>query len=98
MFAIERGPGGEKVAYLRLFSGEVRERQRLTLIRHEPGGGVSRITGLVTGLEVVTPEDAGAGDAGPGHAGGARRADAGRAGADRGKHRSGRRPARRPCR
>ena len=69
VFAIERGPGGEKIAYLRLFSGEVRERQRLTLTRHEPGGGVSRITGPVTGLEVVTPEDAGAGDAGPGHTG-----------------------------
>ena len=69
VFAIERGTGGEKVAYLRLFSGEVRERQRLTLIRHEPGGGVSRITGPVTGLEVVTPEDAGAGDAGAGNTG-----------------------------
>ena len=64
MFAIERGTGGEKIAYLRLFSGEVRERQRLTLARHEPGGGVSRITGPVTGLEVVAPEDAGGADAG----------------------------------
>ncbi|MGH3400282.1 MAG: GTP-binding protein, partial [Streptosporangiaceae bacterium] len=58
VFAIERGTGGEKIAYLRLFSGEVRERQRLTLARHEPGGGVSRITGPVTSLEVVAPEDA----------------------------------------
>lgn len=55
VFAIERGHGGEKVAYLRLFSGEVRERQRLTLARREPGGGISRITGSLTGLEVVAP-------------------------------------------
>ncbi len=69
VFAIERGTGGEKIAYLRLFSGEVRERQRLTLARHEPGGGVSRITGPVTGLEVVAPEDAGGAEAGGADAG-----------------------------
>ncbi len=69
VFAIERGTGGEKIAYLRLFSGEVRERQRVTLARHEPGGGVSRITGPVTGLEVVAPQDAGGGDAAGGEAG-----------------------------
>ncbi|MEV4703107.1 translation factor GTPase family protein [Actinoplanes sp. NPDC049316] len=48
VFAVERASGGEKVAYLRLFGGEVRERQRLRLTR--PGGGV---TGRVTGLSVV---------------------------------------------
>jgi ribosomal protection tetracycline resistance protein len=61
VFAIERGSGGEKVAYLRLFSGQVRERQRLRLVRREPGGGVSRITGSVTGLEVIAPADGGVG-------------------------------------
>ncbi|MGA5298495.1 GTP-binding protein [Nucisporomicrobium flavum] len=47
VFAVERAPGGEKIAYLRLFGGEVRERQRLRLTR--PGGAV---TGRVTGLSV----------------------------------------------
>jgi ribosomal protection tetracycline resistance protein len=40
IFAIERDPGGRKVAYLRLFSGEVRPRQRLA-------------QGVVTGLRVL---------------------------------------------
>ena len=47
VFAVDRA-GGEKVAYLRLFGGEVRERQRLRLTR--PGGAV---TGRVTGLTVL---------------------------------------------
>ena len=48
VFAIERGPGGEKVAYLRLFSGELAERQRIVLRR--PGGQVS---GRITGISAV---------------------------------------------
>jgi ribosomal protection tetracycline resistance protein len=45
VFAIERATGGEKIAYLRLFSGELRERQRVTFQR-----GYSA---KITGLEVV---------------------------------------------
>jgi ribosomal protection tetracycline resistance protein len=48
IFAIERGAGGEKVAYLRLFSGHLGERQRVVL--HRPG---ARIAGRVTGVSVV---------------------------------------------
>ncbi|WP_067455119.1 elongation factor G [Actinomadura macra] len=46
VFAVERGPSGERAAYLRLFSGELRLRQRVTI-----GGRVGR----VTGLDVVGP-------------------------------------------
>ncbi len=53
VFAIERGPGGEKVAYLRLFSGAVRERQRVVLHRADPGGATRQIRGRITTLEVV---------------------------------------------
>ncbi|RKN44070.1 GTP-binding protein [Streptomyces hoynatensis] len=62
VFAVERGEGGEKIAYLRLFSGEVRARQRLSLRRREPGGAVLRYGGRVAGLETVRAADsAGAG-------------------------------------
>ncbi len=96
VFAIERGTGGEKIAYLRLFSGQVRERQRLTLARHEPGGGVSRITGRSPAWRSSRPRTPGTGTAGAeaGRAG----TQAGRADADRGQHRAGPRPARRPGR
>ncbi|AXK34758.1 GTP-binding protein [Streptomyces armeniacus] len=53
VFAVERGEGGKKTAYLRLFSGEVRERQRLTFRRREPGGATGGFSGRVTGLDVV---------------------------------------------
>jgi ribosomal protection tetracycline resistance protein len=53
VFAIERGGSGEKIAYLRLFSGELRERQRVTFRRREPGGRISELSGQVTGLEVI---------------------------------------------
>ncbi|RLL70252.1 GTP-binding protein [Streptomyces sp. Z26] len=55
VFAVERGDGGEKTAYLRLFAGEVRERQRLTFRRREPGGAVGGFTARLTGLDVVAP-------------------------------------------
>jgi ribosomal protection tetracycline resistance protein len=48
VFAIERAAGGEKVAYLRLFSGELRARQRVTFHRQE-----GEYTGRITGLEVI---------------------------------------------
>jgi ribosomal protection tetracycline resistance protein len=53
VFAIERGSTGEKVAYLRLFSGELRERQRVTVRRHAPGGQLSEFTGQLSGLAVI---------------------------------------------
>jgi ribosomal protection tetracycline resistance protein len=52
IFAIERGAGGEKVAYLRLFAGGLRERQRLVL--HRPGAQVS---GRITGIRVVGTDE-----------------------------------------
>ncbi len=53
VFAIERAGSGEKVAYLRLFSGELRERQRVTFRRLEQGGRISEFTGKIAGLEVI---------------------------------------------
>jgi ribosomal protection tetracycline resistance protein len=51
VFAVERG-----VALLRLFSGVVRERQRLVLHRPGPDGGAREIRGRVTALDVVGGE------------------------------------------
>ncbi|MFB4296967.1 GTP-binding protein [Actinomadura sp. NTSP31] len=42
VFAVERAPSGERVAYLRLFSGEVRPRQHVAFT----GGRGGQITGL----------------------------------------------------
>lgn len=58
VFAVERGSGGEKVAYLRVFSGVVRERQRVVLHRSEPGGATRQVRGRVTTLEVVGADGA----------------------------------------
>jgi ribosomal protection tetracycline resistance protein len=59
VFAIERGSSGEKVAYLRLFSGELRERQRVTVRRHAPGGQLREFAGQVSGLAVIGGAGAG---------------------------------------
>ncbi len=45
VFKVDRGPAGEKVAYVRMFSGALRVRQRLDL----PGDR----TGKIAGIEVV---------------------------------------------
>jgi ribosomal protection tetracycline resistance protein len=77
VFAIERVGNGEKVAYLRLFSGELRERQRVTFRRRESSGAVSEFTGRVTRLEVISPRPYGSdanGQSAPGR---------GRSGSDR---------------
>ncbi|MGW4074467.1 tetracycline resistance ribosomal protection protein Otr(A) [Streptomyces asiaticus] len=73
VFAVERGGGGGggtggtggrsggrggRTAYLRLFSGEVTLRQRVTLHRREPDGALTEHTGQITALEVIG--DAGA--------------------------------------
>lgn len=55
VFAVERGRAGEKVAYVRLRSGEVRARQRVAYHRREPDGTLSEHRELVTGLRVVGP-------------------------------------------
>lgn len=54
VFAIERASSGEKIAYLRLFSGELHERQRVTFRRPDPGGAVEEYSGrIAAGLEVI---------------------------------------------
>ncbi|MFF4417708.1 GTP-binding protein [Streptosporangium sp. NPDC001559] len=55
VFAIEPGPSGERVAYLRLRSGELRARERVTYRRREPGGGTAERTEQITALRVVAP-------------------------------------------
>ncbi|MFC1406834.1 MULTISPECIES: GTP-binding protein [Streptacidiphilus] len=55
VFAVERTPAGEKVAYLRLFSGRVHEREQVVLRRRGPGGAEHTVGGRVTGLQTVRP-------------------------------------------
>ncbi|MEU1474718.1 tetracycline resistance ribosomal protection protein Otr(A) [Streptomyces sp. NPDC005760] len=50
VFAVRPGSGGERTAYLRLYGGEVTERQRLTFLRREADGATSRVSGRVTQL------------------------------------------------
>ncbi|MFF7945842.1 tetracycline resistance ribosomal protection protein Otr(A) [Streptomyces griseorubiginosus] len=50
VFAVRTAPGGERVAYLRLYGGEVTERQQLTFLRREADGVTSRIRGRATRL------------------------------------------------
>ncbi|MDT0343215.1 TetM/TetW/TetO/TetS family tetracycline resistance ribosomal protection protein [Streptomyces litchfieldiae] len=54
VFAIERSDGGDKIAYLRLFSGQVRERQRVTFTRREPSGAAAAFTGRISRLDILT--------------------------------------------
>jgi ribosomal protection tetracycline resistance protein len=61
VFAIERAADKEKVAYLRLFSGQVRERQRVTFRRRGPSGATSEFSGRVTGLDVISAAQPGPG-------------------------------------
>ncbi|MEV5643245.1 tetracycline resistance ribosomal protection protein Otr(A) [Streptomyces flaveolus] len=53
VFAVRPGPGGERTAYLRLYDGEVRPRQRLTFLRRESDGRTGEVRGRVTRLEVI---------------------------------------------
>ncbi|MEU1513184.1 translation factor GTPase family protein [Streptomyces sp. NPDC005811] len=52
VFAIERTGRSEKTAYVRLFGGSVRERERVTLRRLE-GGAVEEYSGRISRLSVV---------------------------------------------
>ncbi|MGY0020713.1 tetracycline resistance ribosomal protection protein Otr(A) [Streptomyces sp. YJ-C3] len=63
VFAVRRGPVGERIGYLRLYGGEVRARQKVTFLRRDAEGGSERISGRLTGLQVVGP---GGDIAGPG--------------------------------
>jgi ribosomal protection tetracycline resistance protein len=53
VFALRPGPAGERRAYLRLYEGEVRPRQRLTFLRRESDGRSTEVAGRVTRLDVV---------------------------------------------
>ncbi|MFD0206418.1 MULTISPECIES: elongation factor G [Saccharothrix] len=53
VFAVERTGKGEKVAYLRLFSGTLHGRQRVAFRRRDASGAVEEHRGRVAGLEVV---------------------------------------------
>jgi ribosomal protection tetracycline resistance protein len=53
VFGVEHDPGGKRLALVRLFSGALRARQRITYQRRDPDGGVSRHGGKVTAVEVV---------------------------------------------
>ncbi|MGH8929827.1 MAG: GTP-binding protein [Egibacteraceae bacterium] len=61
VFAIERGSKGEKIAYLRLFSGNLHDRQRVTFRRREAGGAVQEYRGRIAGLEVIGAGSTGSG-------------------------------------
>ncbi|MFB6988554.1 GTP-binding protein [Streptomyces sp. NPDC056304] len=49
VFKVERGPGGEKTAYVRMFSGTVRIRDRLPFGRREPAHGDGEGEGIRKG-------------------------------------------------
>ena len=55
IFKIERKPTGEKVAYLRLYSGEVRVRQQLTFYRKNRTAGFESFTEKVTAIHLIKP-------------------------------------------
>ncbi len=53
VFAIERGTGGDKVAYVRSYGGQVRARQRVTVYRGDSDGRTATFGGQVRALHVV---------------------------------------------
>ncbi|MGG2461081.1 tetracycline resistance ribosomal protection protein Otr(A) [Streptomyces sp. RGM 3693] len=53
VFAVERAPSGRKTAYVRLFSGTLAARQRVTLHRHGPAGTPLAYPGQITALHIV---------------------------------------------
>ncbi|SDK63327.1 elongation factor G [Nonomuraea jiangxiensis] len=57
VFAIERAPSGEKVAYLRLRAGTLRAREPLTFHRRHRGGAVHTYEGRLTALSVAGAPD-----------------------------------------
>lgn len=57
VFAIERGAGGEKVAYIRLYGGQLRARQRITVYRRDSDGRIVTFGGQVSAVQVVGDSD-----------------------------------------
>ncbi|ELP64388.1 tetracycline resistance ribosomal protection protein Otr(A) [Streptomyces turgidiscabies] len=53
VFAVRPTADGARTAYLRLYEGEVTERQRLTFLRREADGRTTEVPGRVTGLDVI---------------------------------------------
>jgi ribosomal protection tetracycline resistance protein len=53
VFALRPGAGGERTAYVRLYEGEVTQRQRLTFLRREADGRTTKVTGQVNRLQVI---------------------------------------------
>ncbi|MCT9078503.1 tetracycline resistance ribosomal protection protein Otr(A) [Streptomyces fulvoviolaceus] len=53
VFAVRPGPGGERTAYLRLYDGEVTERQRITFLRRQADGRTSEVPARATRLDVI---------------------------------------------
>jgi ribosomal protection tetracycline resistance protein len=59
VFAIERGAGGEKAAYVRSYGGDLHKRQRVTAYRREPDGRIGTYRAQVIGLRVIGIPDEG---------------------------------------
>ncbi|WP_435226762.1 tetracycline resistance ribosomal protection protein Otr(A) [Streptomyces sp. Tue6028] len=53
VFAVRPGPGGDRTAWLRLYEGEVTQRQRLVFRRREPDGRTAQVPGRALGMQVV---------------------------------------------
>ncbi|MBZ6476201.1 tetracycline resistance ribosomal protection protein Otr(A) [Streptomyces griseocarneus] len=53
VFAVDRDPSGRKTAYLRLSTGALTARRRVTLHRRGPDGTHDAYTGRITSLDVV---------------------------------------------
>jgi ribosomal protection tetracycline resistance protein len=53
VFAIERGIGGEKLAYVRSYGGDLRARQHVTVYRRDGDGGIGSYRAQPTGVSVV---------------------------------------------
>ncbi|MGY5126557.1 tetracycline resistance ribosomal protection protein Otr(A) [Streptomyces nigrescens] len=53
VFAVHQPPDGERTAYLRLYEGELRPRQRIELHRSAADGTSATLTGRITSLQVV---------------------------------------------
>ncbi|MGW1718072.1 tetracycline resistance ribosomal protection protein Otr(A) [Streptomyces sp. NPDC002156] len=53
VFAVRPAPDGGRTAYLRLYEGEVTERQRLSFLRRAADGRTTEVPGRVTGLDVI---------------------------------------------
>lgn len=66
VFAMERLATGEKIAYMRLLSGELRERQDVTFRQADHRGNIRELSGRVTELGIIGDRREGAGRAAQG--------------------------------